>query len=69
MTQPPGEYIPAAKRELREMLPVVQRKERQLTPPSREVVDERFQMFSTVMALREGDNFRDLVFQFRQRSL
>src|ERR1700693_1135178 len=33
-------------------------KERQLTPPSREVVDERFQMFSTAMApLREGDNF------------
>jgi hypothetical protein len=33
-------------------------KERQLTPPSREVVDERFQMFSSAMApLREGDNF------------
>ena len=36
------------------MLPVVQRKERQLTPPSREVVDERFQMFSTVMAASRG---------------
>jgi hypothetical protein len=57
MTQHPAD-ISRLPKELREMLLVAQRKERQLTRPSREVVDERFQMFSSAMEpLREADNF------------
>ena len=64
MTQHAAE-ISRLPKELREMLPAEQLKERQLTAPSREVVDMAFKMFWSAMApLREAGKLGIVAFQF-----
>ena len=64
MTQHPAEMSRLPK-PLREMLPADQRSNRQLTRPSKEVVDMAFQMFWSAMApLREAGKLGMLAFQF-----
>ncbi|MGH7948614.1 MAG: DUF72 domain-containing protein [Candidatus Binataceae bacterium] len=64
MTQHPAE-ISRLPRDLREMLPAEQRKERRLTRPSREVVDTAFQMFWSALApLRATGKLGMIAFQF-----
>ena len=55
MTQHPAD-ISRLPKDLRDMLPVEERKERQLTRPSPKVVDTAFRMFwSAMVPLREAD--------------
>ena len=50
---------------LREMLPVEERNNRQLTRPSKEVIEMAFQMFWSAMGpLREAGKFGMVAFQF-----
>jgi len=64
MTQHPAE-ISRLPKEMSEMLPAEQRRERQLTRPPREVVDLAFQMFWSAMApLREAGKLGMVAFQF-----
>jgi uncharacterized protein YecE (DUF72 family) len=64
MTQHPAEMSRLPK-QLREMVPAEERGNRQLTRPSKEVVDKAFQMFWSAMApLREAGKLGMLAFQF-----
>ena len=64
MTQHPAEMSRLPK-QLREMVPAEERTNRQLTRPSKEVVDMAFQMFWSAMApLREAGKLGMLAFQF-----
>jgi uncharacterized protein YecE (DUF72 family) len=64
MTQHPAEMSRLPK-QLREMLPAKERSNRQLTRPSKVMVDMAFQMFRSAMApLREADKLGMLAFQF-----
>jgi DNA-binding transcriptional LysR family regulator len=64
MTQHPAE-VPRLPKQLSEMLPVEERSNRQLTRPSKEVVDMAFQMFWSAMApLRESGKLGMVAFQF-----
>jgi uncharacterized protein YecE (DUF72 family) len=64
MTQHPAEMSRLPK-QLREMVPAEERSNRQLTRPSKEVVDMAFQMFWSAMApLREAGKLGILAFQF-----
>jgi uncharacterized protein YecE (DUF72 family) len=64
MTQHPAEMSRLPK-QLREMVPAEERGNRQLTRPSKEVVDMAFQMFWSAMApLREAGKLGTLAFQF-----
>jgi uncharacterized protein YecE (DUF72 family) len=64
MTQHPAE-VSRLPKQLREMLPAEERNNRQLTRPSKEVVDMAFQMFWSAMApLREAGKLGMLAFQF-----
>jgi uncharacterized protein YecE (DUF72 family) len=64
MTQHPAE-ISRLPKQLREMLPVEERNNRQLTRPSKEVVDMAFQMFWSAMGpLREAGKLGMVAFQF-----
>ena len=64
MTQHPAE-ISRLPKQLREMWPVEERNNRQLTRPSKEVVEMAFQMFWSAMApLREADKLGMVAFQF-----
>ena len=64
MTQHPAEMSRLPK-ELREMVPAAERSNRQLTRPSKEVVDVAFQMFWSAMSpLRESGKLGMVAFQF-----
>ena len=64
MTQHPAE-ISRLPKQLREMLPVAKRNNRQLTRPSNEVVEMAFQMFWSAMGpLREAGKLGMVAFQF-----
>ena len=64
MTQHPAE-ISRLPKQLREMLPVEERNNRQLRRPSKEVVDMAFQMFWRAMGpLREAGKLGMVAFQF-----
>ncbi len=64
MTQHAAE-VSRLPKEMREMLPPEQRTQRQLTRPSREVVDMAFQMFwSALVPLREAGKLGMVAFQF-----
>jgi uncharacterized protein YecE (DUF72 family) len=64
LTQHPAEMSRLPK-QLREMVPAEERSNRQLTRPSKEVVDMAFQMFWSAMApLREAGKLGMLAFQF-----
>ena len=64
MTQHPAE-VSRLPKQLREMLPLRERSNRQLTRPSKEVVDMAFQMFwSTMAPLREAGKLGIVAFQF-----
>jgi uncharacterized protein YecE (DUF72 family) len=64
MTQHPAE-MPRLPKRLREMVPAEERSNRQLTRPSKEVVDMAFQMFWSAMApLREAGKLGMMAFQF-----
>jgi uncharacterized protein YecE (DUF72 family) len=64
MTQHPAEMSRLPK-QLREMVPVLERRNRQLTRPSDEVLDMAFQMFWSALApLREAGKLGMLAFQF-----
>ena len=64
MTQHAAE-VSRLPKEMRQMLPPEQRTERQLTRPSREVVDMAFQMFwSAMVPLREASKLGMVAFQF-----
>ena len=64
MTQHPAE-ISRLPKQLREMLPAEERNNRQLTRPSKEVVDMAFQMFwSAIGPLREAGKLGMVAFQF-----
>ena len=64
MTQHPAE-ISRLPKQLREMLPVKERNNRQLTRPSKEVVEMAFQMFWSAMGpLREAGKLGMVAFQF-----
>jgi uncharacterized protein YecE (DUF72 family) len=64
MTQHPAEMSRLPK-ELRDMVPAGRRNERQLTRPSREVVDMTFQMFwSAMVPLRQAGKLGIVAFQF-----
>ena len=64
MTQHPAE-ISRLPKQLREMLSAAEQSNRQLTRPSKEVVDMAFQMFCSAMApLREAGKLGMLAFQF-----
>ena len=64
MTQHPAEMSRLPK-QLREMLPADKRNNRELTRPSKEVLDMVFQMFWSAMApLREADKLGMVAFQF-----
>src|SRR5208282_3210958 len=64
MTQHPAE-VSRLPKQLREMLPEQERSNRQLTRPSKGVVDVAFQMFWSAMApLREAGKLGMLAFQF-----
>ena len=64
MTQHPAE-ISRLPKELSEMLPAAQRKERHLTRPSPEVVDRAFQMFwGALTPLRKAEKLGIVAFQF-----
>jgi len=64
MTQHPAE-ISRLPKQLRDMVPTAARNNRQLTRPSKEVVDMAFRMFWSAMApLREAGKLGMLAFQF-----
>jgi uncharacterized protein YecE (DUF72 family) len=64
MTLHPAE-VSRLPKQLRGMLPAEERSNRQLTRPSKEVVDMAFQMFWSAMApLREAGKLGILAFQF-----
>jgi uncharacterized protein YecE (DUF72 family) len=64
LTQHPAEMSRLPK-QLREMVPDAERSSRQLTRPSKEVLDMAFQMFWSAMApLREAGKLEMLAFQF-----
>src|SRR5271163_3816697 len=64
MTQHPSEMSRLPK-QLRVMVPAAERSNRQLTRPSKEVVDRAFQMFWSAMEpLREAGKLGMLAFQF-----
>jgi uncharacterized protein YecE (DUF72 family) len=64
MTQHPAEMSRLPK-QLREMLPVKERSNRQLTRPSKEIVDMAFQMFwSAIAPLRTAGKLGMVAFQF-----
>ena len=64
MTQHPAQ-ISRLPKQLREMLPVEERNNRQLTRPSKEVVEMAFQMFWSAMGpLREAGKLGMVAFQF-----
>jgi uncharacterized protein YecE (DUF72 family) len=64
MTQHPAE-VSRLPKQLREMVPAQERSNRQLTRPSKEVVDTAFQMFWSAMApLRQAGKLGMLAFQF-----
>jgi uncharacterized protein YecE (DUF72 family) len=64
MTQHPAD-VSRLPKQLREMLPEEERSNRQVTRPSKEVVDMAFQMFWSAMApLREAGKLGMLAFQF-----
>jgi uncharacterized protein YecE (DUF72 family) len=64
MTQHPAE-ISRLPKQMREMIPAGQRSQRQLSRPSREILDLVFQMFWSAMApLRESGKLGMIAFQF-----
>ena len=68
MTQHPAEMSRLPK-QLREMVPAEERSNRQLTRPSKEIVDMAFQMFwSAIAPLRDAGKLGMLAFQSRRSS-